>query len=112
MASVSSVFADVEKNPKHNHQIEGGAMQITFYKLALDIYPFNPAGNLIYKRTSTVVYHTMLLTCTYHFLLHFVLKLISLCFILTYNGVCMRQTTVTRLDNIRWLVMTLRARLF
>lgn len=31
-------------NSKHNNKIEGGAMQITFYKLSVDVYPFNPAG--------------------------------------------------------------------
>ncbi|OWF43212.1 UHRF1-binding protein 1-like isoform X2 [Mizuhopecten yessoensis] len=40
----SSPDSNVNDNPKHNKRIEGGAMQITFNKLSLDIYPFNPAG--------------------------------------------------------------------
>ncbi|XP_069133817.1 bridge-like lipid transfer protein family member 3B [Argopecten irradians] len=40
----SSPDSNVRENPKHNKRIEGGAMQITFNKLSVDIYPFNPAG--------------------------------------------------------------------
>ncbi|XP_060078539.1 bridge-like lipid transfer protein family member 3B, partial [Ylistrum balloti] len=40
----SSPDSNVQNNPKHNKRIEGGAMQITFNRLSVDIYPFNPAG--------------------------------------------------------------------
>ncbi|XP_060600792.1 bridge-like lipid transfer protein family member 3B isoform X2 [Ruditapes philippinarum] len=33
-----------DSSPKHNKKINGGAMQITIYKLSLDYYPFHYAG--------------------------------------------------------------------
>ncbi|KAJ8298803.1 hypothetical protein KUTeg_022863 [Tegillarca granosa] len=35
---------DTNCSPKHDKRIEGGAMQIVFYKLSVDIYPYYPAG--------------------------------------------------------------------
>ena len=35
-----------ESSPNHNHQIDGGAMQVTFCKLSVDFYPFHEAGEL------------------------------------------------------------------
>ncbi|KAL5007583.1 hypothetical protein ScPMuIL_016389, partial [Solemya velum] len=35
---------DSNASPKHNNQIEGGAMQITFFRLSTDYYPYHLAG--------------------------------------------------------------------
>ncbi|CAH1786953.1 unnamed protein product, partial [Owenia fusiformis] len=36
---------DTTADKAHNRHIEGGAMQVTLYKLSLDHYPFHPAGS-------------------------------------------------------------------
>ena len=45
-----------ELSPKHNRQIDGGAMQITFCKLSIDFYPFHEAGRSYWKHSHVSFY--------------------------------------------------------
>ena len=45
----TNISSDFLEEANRRWKINGGSMQITFYKLSIDFYPFHPAGKLRYR---------------------------------------------------------------